>query len=699
MRESMRSPSRIPSATTVLAAAVRRAGRWSLVLPWAMAAAASACSLDPICPEPEEPPDPVAAPATALVSAPVDPTRRSNPVFEFRCNRDTCRFECRLDDEPFAPCESPKAYPALRDGRHAFAVRAIDADGVTEAAEHTWTIDARAPTTELSEVPRSPTSSTTAVFQFECDEPVCNFACELDGETLPCDSPWPCRDLDEGEHRFRVHAADPAGNVETASAAATHRWTVDTTAPDTRLLDVPLSPSRSSTTSFAYECDEGACTFECNLDGADYQPCASPTTATDLGDGMHMFVVRATDGAGNRDGSPAYHVWSVDRTPPAVFITDGPASETTHRSATFHFTCTEMPCAFTCAVDRAAPAPCTSPTTVSVTTFGEHHFAVWAEDIAGNASPAPAEYAWTMLGQWRRVAAKDRTTCAIASDGSLWCWGYNRAGVVGHDTSLTEATPSRVGTDQDWRDVYAGIMHACAIKVDGTLWCWGLNSYGMLGDNAPSRTEPTQVGLDGGWREAALGQYFTCGLRTNGTVWCWGHNDYGQLGNGVLSPPWRITPTQVGADQDWAQIVSGSRHACARKTDGTAWCWGSNGNGEAGGPTHLAVDVPGRVGTSALWRRISSAGPHTCGTRTDGTLWCWGYNGAGQLGDGTQTNSAAPVQVGVQSDWQDTWVGGTHSCATKTDGRVFCWGNNASGQFGDGTTASSATPVGTCQRF
>ena len=41
----------------------------------------------------------------------------------------------------------------------------------------------------------------------------------------------------------------------------------------------------------------------------------------------------------------------------------------------------------------------------------------------------------------------------------------------------------------------------------------------------------------------------------------------------------------------------------------------------------------------------ASAGWHTAAVRTNGTAWAWGNNAQGQLGDGTTSHSTVPAQV------------------------------------------------------
>jgi alpha-tubulin suppressor-like RCC1 family protein len=53
------------------------------------------------------------------------------------------------------------------------------------------------------------------------------------------------------------------------------------------------------------------------------------------------------------------------------------------------------------------------------------------------------------------------------------------------------------------------------------------------------------------------------------------------------------------------------------------------------------VAVAGGLTFSAL----SASGIHTCGLTTDGVAYCWGSNSDGELGNGSTTSSNVPVKV------------------------------------------------------
>jgi alpha-tubulin suppressor-like RCC1 family protein len=93
------------------------------------------------------------------------------------------------------------------------------------------------------------------------------------------------------------------------------------------------------------------------------------------------------------------------------------------------------------------------------------------------------------------IAAGGAFTCALKSDGTVWCWGLNsEIGQLGDRTMVDRSTPVAVYGLSQVTGISVGVNHACATKTDGTVWCWGINSQGQLGDRTTTtRAQPVQV--------------------------------------------------------------------------------------------------------------------------------------------------------------------------------------------------------------
>ncbi|MBX3313773.1 MAG: hypothetical protein KF906_05575 [Actinobacteria bacterium] len=137
----------------------------------------------------------------------------------------------------------------------------------------------------------------------------------------------------------------------------------------------------------------------------------------------------------------------------------------------------------------------------------------------------------------------------------------------------------------DIRSITAGGGHTCALLTNGTAKCWGYNYDGRVGDGTTTnRLTPTTVtGLTGATAITAGGGGHSCALLTNGTAKCWGNNGSGQLGDGTTTN--RLTPTTVTGLTGATAITPGGGHSCALLTNGTAKCWGNNVDGQLGDGT------------------------------------------------------------------------------------------------------------------
>ncbi|MDB4873946.1 MAG: protein kinase [Gemmatimonadetes bacterium] len=184
------------------------------------------------------------------------------------------------------------------------------------------------------------------------------------------------------------------------------------------------------------------------------------------------------------------------------------------------------------------------------------------------------------------------------------------------------------------------------------------------------------------WQSVSVGGDHSCGLKTNGNAYCWGSNQYGQLGVarsdtvcGTARAQYvcNLSPTPVQPGLKFASVSAGARHSCGITTARDAYCWGVNDAGqvsEAGNGGPSLAKVSGTLG----WTQISAGYSHTCAVRTDGALFCWGANDRGQLGNGTIANSTANSRVRITAPVASVSAGQQRTCARTTVGAVYCWG-------------------------
>lgn len=99
-----------------------------------------------------------------------------------------------------------------------------------------------------------------------------------------------------------------------ASASITLKAKGDSTPPDTAIDSNPPNPTSSSSASFSFsgsDSGSGVTGFECNLDDGGFTACTSPQSYLGLAVENHTFQVRAVDGAGNVDPTPAFFAWTI----------------------------------------------------------------------------------------------------------------------------------------------------------------------------------------------------------------------------------------------------------------------------------------------------------------------------------------------------------------------------------------------------
>jgi alpha-tubulin suppressor-like RCC1 family protein len=226
------------------------------------------------------------------------------------------------------------------------------------------------------------------------------------------------------------------------------------------------------------------------------------------------------------------------------------------------------------------------------------------------------------------VTAGPRHACALDAMQRAWCWGDNDEGQLGVGEASGPRDPTVVLDDAvaiaaggtDWGS------YTCAVRTDGSTWCWGATRFGLLGTGqaaAPDAIEPApvRVALDEPARTIAAGEWNACLTLDDGGIGGWGQCAWSSCAVETDAP--LLAPRRIAGMTRAVEIVIGDGHACTRRDDGRVWCWGGGEGGELGDGTRRlsAWPTPAHIGGAVS---IAAGDAATCAALDDGTVWCWG---------------------------------------------------------------------------
>jgi hypothetical protein len=278
----------------------------------------------------DAPPDVVRPSVTLDNPAPGSTIRGFQPIqVTASDNNSVARVDFLVDSNVIGSDSTPPygldwnsgTYP---DGVRPLRVRAVDATGNSRTTTpQTILIDNQLPETTITSAPAVATRALTATFVFD-SEPGATFTCTFDGKLVKaCASTLRLTSLRPGKHSVTAQARDAAGNLDPTPAS--FKWTIDRTAPSTRIDLGRMQLGLPGTAFFRLGASEQVA-FQCSLDFAPYTACVSPVSVKKLAPGKHTFRVRSTDPAGNADFTPATRTWTVSAKPTVrgVYLTGGP---------------------------------------------------------------------------------------------------------------------------------------------------------------------------------------------------------------------------------------------------------------------------------------------------------------------------------------------------------------------------------------
>ena len=150
--------------------------------------------------------------------------------------------------------------------------------------------------------------------------------------------------------------------------------------------------------------------------------------------------------------------------------------------------------------------------------------------------------------QWVNPRTNYYSASCAKTDGTLWTWGRNDNGNLGLNNTIEYSSPIQIpGTQWDTNPEnqrLSGYYSKAAIKTDGTLWTWGRNLEGDLGHSdlvyysSPRQIPGTQ------WTHVVVnsgrGMF---AIKSDGTAWSWGRNNFAHLGHNNLTE--YSSPTQL----------------------------------------------------------------------------------------------------------------------------------------------------------
>jgi RHS repeat-associated protein len=194
-------------------------------------------------------------PETTITGGPSGKVLPEEVSFDFTSSEEGSSFECSLDEGAFASCTSPKAYPGLAEGSHAFRVRATDAVGNQDEtpAERSFEV-VEPPQTTITSPQPTYTGGSPDPIEFTSDKQGSTFECTL--EQLPsheifplsaCSSPYQLPEhLQSGWYRFTVTARDSESNADPTPAEWTFNPAPYPEAPSTSKLISPEEGRKSA---------------------------------------------------------------------------------------------------------------------------------------------------------------------------------------------------------------------------------------------------------------------------------------------------------------------------------------------------------------------------------------------------------------------------------------------------------------------
>ena len=177
----------------------------------------------------------------------------------------------------------------------------------------------------------------------------------------------------------------------------------------------------------------------------------------------------------------------------------------------------------------------------------------------------------------------------------MWSWGNNTSGQLGNNSTTKGTNPQKIQIENNtkFKAIAAGEKFSLALDTDGNVWTWGENTSGQLGNNSTTNSRiPQKIQIENNVKIKAIsaGREHVLALDTNGNMWSWGKNNNGQLGNNSTTNS--LVPQKIQSEVKFKDISTGSYHNMALDEKNNIWTWGNNYSYQLGNGTRYNENVP-----------------------------------------------------------------------------------------------------------
>lgn len=264
-----------------------------------------------------------------------------------------------------------------------------------------------------------------------------------------------------------------------------------------------------------------------------------------------------------------------------------------------------------------------------------------------------------------QVTSRQESSLALTSVGSVYGWGVNGNGQLGDGTTESRLTPVKAqlsGLSDGVRitQLAAGGAHTLALASDNSVYGWGFNQMGQLGNNSPGgdlglgqslpvRADLSNVGNGAHITQLAAGEDHSLALASDGNVYAWGFGDSGALGNGTSAD--QHLPTKMPlAGAKATDIAAGLHTSLVLSDDNAIYGTGFNnegqlGNGSTSGPVRTPVKADLSRLDGAKVTRIATGSVASMALTSGGAIYGWGFNDDGQIGNGSTQDERIPTRA------------------------------------------------------